>query len=143
MFLEDCISTPGAIPNSRVIEEMKSHDIFLFTSNRYEGWGVVANEAMLNGCILVCSNSVGASPFLVEPRETGCVFRSGCLKSLETEVEWLLSNPNEANSIRVNARRYMDRLWTPKNAVTSLLSLSNALMNNKEFLIDEGPCSKA
>ena len=142
--LESNITIPGAIPNTQVIKEMKEHDIFLFTSNRYEGWGVVANEAMLNGCLLVASNAIGSTPFLIKHQETGIVFRSGCLHSLENEVAWLIDNPVAANTIRKNAHNYMERLWTPKNAVDSFLLLSDALFHHhKNIEVKEGPCSKA
>ena len=34
---------------------MEKADIFLFTSDRREGWGAVANEAMNSACALVVS----------------------------------------------------------------------------------------
>lgn len=37
--LESKIKIRGAVINERIMDEMKFHDIFLFTSDRKEGWG--------------------------------------------------------------------------------------------------------
>ena len=54
---------------------MRKHEIFLFTSDRNEGWGAVSNESMSNGCILVGSDGIGSIPFLVEDGVSGITFK--------------------------------------------------------------------
>ena len=118
-------------------------DIFLFTSDRNEGWGAVANEAMGCGCALVASDAIGSSPYLIQPHQTGCMFRSKNLDSLEEEVLWLMDHKEEKRQIQIQARQYMNNVWSPADAAESLLQLIDDLKQGKSCSITDGPCSKA
>ena len=141
--LTDCVFLHGCKPNEAIIEEMRNHQIFLFTSDKREGWGAVANEAMANGCLLVSSNEIGSTPYLIKPWVTGCVFKSKRVASLEKEIIWIFEHPNEAQAIRETGRRYVLDYWSPNNAAKSLLKLSESLLHNRPNQISEGPCSLA
>lgn len=141
--VSDVVAFHGAIPNDQVLKAMRDHDIFLFTSDRKEGWGAVANEAMSNGCVLVASNVIGSTPYLIEHRVTGCVFQSGNIDSLESEVLWLIENREEMERIREKSYYIFSKFWTPEHAALSLLQLIDCLMNGEETNIEFGPCSKA
>lgn len=141
--VSDVVGFHGAIPNDQVLKAMRDHDIFLFTSDRNEGWGAVANEAMSNGCVLVASNAIGSTPYLIEHRVTGCIFQSGNIDSLESEVLWLIENRGEMARIREKSYNVFSKFWTPEHAALSLLQLIDCLMKGKETNIEHGPCSKA
>ena len=139
----DVVSLKGNRPNSEVLEAMRDADIFLFTSDRLEGWGAVANESMANGCALVASDAIGSTQYLVKPGETGMAFRSGDVDSLYEQVKYLLNHPEERERMARNGRRSMVELWSPSNAAKSLLQLIDDLNAGRESSIMEGPCSKA
>ena len=141
--VNDVVFFHGFQANKIILSEMRRHHIFLFTSDKREGWGVVANEAMSNGCVLVADNEIGSTPYLVNDRITGCSYRHGSIHSLETEVRWLLDNENRSMEIGYNAERYIIEYWNPANAARSLIMLSDALLSSKSVSIKEGPCSKA
>ena len=61
---------------------MEKTGIFLFTSDRQEGWGAVLNEAMNSGCAVVASHLIGAVPFLKKKKKNGLVYSSGDRKTL-------------------------------------------------------------
>jgi len=63
------VSLLGNLPNEEVLQMMRESHIFIFTSDRGEGWGVVLSEAMANGCTVVASNKIGAAPFLVKHKK--------------------------------------------------------------------------
>ena len=79
LALNDNVSFYGSLPNEEILKEMRKHEIFLFTSDRNEGWGAVLNESMSNGCAVVASNLIGSVPFLIQDGENGMVFKSGDL----------------------------------------------------------------
>lgn len=139
----DIVNFVGNIPNSQVLEEMRKHEIFLFTSDKNEGWGAVLNEAMSNGCTVVASNKIGSVPFLVKHGENGMVFSSGDIDSLYEKVVYLLDNPSERNNMAKRAYQYMSTKWSPKQAAYNLLLLIDDLQQGRETSIKEGPCSKA
>ena len=153
--VNDIVSFRGNIPNNLLMEEMRKHDIFLFTSDKNEGWGVVANESMGNGCALVASDAIGSAPFLIKDKVNGMLFKSpsvqsslnkpdiDSLNSLCEKVESLLQNSEMLKSIRENAISTIKNEWSPKNAAISLLQLIDDLQNGNESSVVGGPCNKA
>lgn len=140
--VEDVVSFKGNMPNDKILDAMRNHEIFLFTSDKNEGWGAVANEAMSNGCAIVASDAIGSVPFLVKDGENGCVFESCKLDSLCEKVEWLLDNDDKRRQLAVNAYYSMRDVWSPRNAAESFLKLVDDLQNIRETSIVDGPCSK-
>ena len=143
LSVQDCVSLMGTLPNKSIHEVMQQNSIFLFTSDRLEGWGVVANESMANGCVLVASDAAGSSSYLIEEGKNGFIFHSCNLGSLTEKVEWLLNHPKEMRQMQINAFQSIKELWSPKQAVKNLFELINNLQNGKDTPIKEGPCSKS
>jgi glycosyltransferase involved in cell wall biosynthesis len=141
--VEDVVKFHGALPNEEILEAMRKHDIFLFTSDRNEGWGAVANEAMANGCVLVASDAIGSTPYLIIEGRNGFSFKSEDVESLIDCVKSLLDNPQEMYRMQKEARNTMVNMWSPQKAAEALLTLINDLQNNRECSILNGPCSKA
>lgn len=141
--VEDVVCFKGNMPNEDILKAMRGHEIFLFTSDKHEGWGAVTNESMSNGCAIVASDAIGSVPFLVEDGVNGCIFRSCDLDSLCEKVEWLLDNNEKRVEMASNAYRTMRDVWSPKNAAKNFMILAEDLLNGKEPSIKEGPCSKA
>lgn len=139
----DIVTLKGNRPNDEILKAMQEGDIFLFTSDRLEGWGAVANESMANGCVLVASDAIGSTRYLVKHKETGMVFLSCDLDSLYEQVKYLLDNPNVRKQIAKAGRESMVKLWCPANAAKSLLQLIEDIQAGHETSIIEGPCSKA
>lgn len=140
--VEDCINFLGAVPNEQVLQAMRQHDIFLFTSDSNEGWGAVANESMSQGCVLVGSDAIGSIPFLVKHRQNGLVFRSCQVDSLVEEAEWLITHPQEMRRMQRAAVSTMQEIWSPRNAARQFLQLVGDLENGRECSVMEGPGSK-
>ena len=141
--VEDCVSLMGNRPNNEILDAMRKHDIFLFTSDKNEGWGAVANESLANGCVLVASDEIGSSPYLIRDGENGFMFKSKNVESLTEKVEWLLTHPEDMKKMRKCAVQQMKELWSPHKAAKALLLLIDDLMNHRETSIKNGPCSKA
>lgn len=53
--LDDRIKFLGSMSPNKVREYMEKENIYLFTSDRQEGWGAVLNESMNSGCAVVAS----------------------------------------------------------------------------------------
>lgn len=133
----------GNIPNNNLLKAMKDSDIFLFTSDRQEGWGVVANEAMASGCCLVASNKIGAAPYLIRDGVNGYMFRDGDSDSLFKIVRHLINNKEERIRMAMHAINDLTNVWSPRCAAKNFLQLVNELNNGMETSIKKGPCSKA
>lgn len=139
----DFVSFRGNMPNKQILEQMREHDIFLFTSDKREGWGAVLNESMSNGCAVIASCDIGSAPFLIKDGINGLLFKSKDIDSLEKRTAYLLDNPQKRIDIAKNAIITMRNEWSPQNATQRLLYLANRIINGSDTTFTDGPCSKA
>ena len=79
-------------PMERVRDIMRQHDIFIFPSNAYEGWGAVVSEALEEGMAVVGSREAGACAALLPE---GNLFSCGDWRNLAE----LLLHPVAATGI--------------------------------------------
>ena len=126
--LEEQVRFLGFQPPEQVRHYMEKADIFLFTSDRKEGWGAVANEAMNSGCALVADHMIGAVPYLVNPGINGFVYRDGRRKELFELVHKLVEDRELCRRLGHNAYNTITGVWNAKNGAVSLLKLMEGLM---------------
>ena len=67
-------------------------DVFVLPS-RYDGWGVVVNQAIGGGLPVICSDMVGAGHDLVDDELNGLKFRAGDAASLAEKMKRFLAEP--------------------------------------------------
>jgi glycosyltransferase involved in cell wall biosynthesis len=154
--LTDMVDMPGYKSPDEVRKYMEKADIYLFTSDRQEGWGAVANEAMNSGCALVADHMIGAVPFLIKQDYNGIVYKDGDKEQLFKETEQLIRNPEERKKLGINAYRTIVDTWNPENAASRLVELIDGILKNKDAYAEnskinnanhewktagEGPCS--
>ena len=135
--VDDRVEFRGSRPNGEILEEMQRHEIFLFTSDRYEGWGAVANESMSNGCVLVGSDAIGSVPYLISDESIGMIFKSGDVDSLTSSVRWLLQHPDERRAMRERSVQQLKEVWSPSNAAKQFLELVEDLNKKRGLFCDE------
>lgn len=140
--VSDRVILCGTRPNDEILSIMREHDIFLFTSDRNEGWGAVVNEAMSNGCAVIASDAIGSVPFLIQDGVNGMIYQDQNLQSL-LEKTLLMLDDNSRDSIRINAYKTLHDIWSPKNAAENFIKLAKSAMNGDIIPAKEGPCSKA
>lgn len=133
----------GAASPNHVRDIMEESDIFLFTSDFNEGWGVVLNEAMNSGCAVIASHAAGATPFLVRHKDNGLIYKSGSIEELTKCIENLVNNENLRKQYGAKAYDTICNMWSPENAAKRLICLTNDLLSNKEVQFSDGVCSRA
>lgn len=143
--LTDCVHLLGSMPPEEVREHMEKSEIFLFTSDRNEGWGAVLNEAMNSACALVASHAIGSVPFLIEDNQNGYIYRDGDLNDLFYKVKQLFDHDEERRRLSKEAYTTIIEEWNPENAAQHLLLLANNLLSDTPVpnLFKKGVCSKA
>ena len=131
----------GSMTPEQVRTHMEESEIFIFTSDKNEGWGAVLNEAMNSACSVVASSSIGSVPYLIKDNENGMVFKDGKADELYYKVVQLLTSPEERKRMGKNAYFTILNQWNPENAARRLLhTFETKRIHPFE---DEGPCSKA
>ncbi|NWA04469.1 glycosyltransferase family 4 protein [Pseudomonas gingeri] len=88
----------GIIPFGSTQAIVSSYDLLVLPS-RYDGWGVVVNEALCAGVPVLCSDQVGAR-VLVEKFGAGAVFDSNDHGALERMIGMLCSEPEHLVAMR-------------------------------------------
>ena len=141
--LKENVILCGSMPNEKVIDEMKKANIYIFTSDRGEGWGAVLNESMNNGCAIVANKNIGSVPYIIEDGKNGYSYSTK--KEFYKSVEILINDKEKREKIGKNAYYTMINKWNAENAVKNFLDLSNKILNNEDISnvnYDNGPCSK-
>lgn len=141
--LQKHVILTGGIPNTEVLSAMRESSIFIFTSDRNEGWGAVLNEAMGAGCACVASHEIGSVPYLLRHQENGLIFESRSVDSLFENVIKLYDNPTLCEQYGKRAYETITTDWSAKLAAERLVSLSESILLGKEIEFTDGPCSKA
>lgn len=67
-------------------------DLFVLPSSGWETWGLAVNEAFACGRAALVSDQVGCAPDLIQPGQTGDVFRSGDWEEFAAKLNHLLAN---------------------------------------------------
>ena len=141
--LDDRIKFLGSMSPNKVREYMEKANIYLFTSDRQEGWGAVLNESMNSGCAVVASQAIGSVPFLIKHGENGFIYKDDDINDLYSKVKILVKDADLRTKLGANAVRTMEELWNPKVAAERLVTFCNSLLNEEIIRFKDGPCSKA
>ena len=143
--LENKVFLLGSMSPDMVRSYMENAGIFIFTSDRCEGWGAVLNEAMNSGCAVVASHAIGSVPYLLKNGENGFIYYSGDKDSLFVKVKRLLKCPNEQDRVGCAAYETIINEWNADVAAERFLNLSQCLLNEKNDvdIYQSGPCSRA
>lgn len=137
--LKKNIELIGSVSHKEVRKYMEQANIFLFTSDKGEGWGAVLNEAMNSGCAVVANETIGSVPYLMINGTNGFTYKN--FNQLLSKVECLICNRDLQVEFGTNAYKTVTDVWNPKNAADSLIRLYDSVMNQEENPILEGPCS--
>lgn len=142
--LEDVVEILGPMSPNEVRKYMEKSQIFLFTSDKREGWGAVLNESMNSACAVIANSAIGSVPFLIENEKNGLIYNNGNFQNLAYKVEYLLGNKDKCNELGERAYYTMLEKWSPKIAAERITNLSENLLKKSNIaLYENGPCSKA
>lgn len=142
--LLDCVEFTGSMSPQQVRTEMEMADIFMFTSDRNEGWGAVLDEAMNSGCAVVASHAIGSVPFLIENGENGLIYKNEDVDDLYQKVKMLMLDRDLREKMGRSAYITMTEMWNPCVAAKRFLLLAKEIEKNGNCdLFEKGPCSKA
>jgi glycosyltransferase involved in cell wall biosynthesis len=107
----------GAIPFGQTQSVLQKYDLLIVPS-RFDGWGVVVNEALLQGIPVIASSEVGAGA-MVSKWEAGALFLSESVEQLAILLEDIVSRPEMLERWRENSHR-VARVIAPEYAAEYL-----------------------
>jgi glycosyltransferase involved in cell wall biosynthesis len=119
----------GIIPFGEAQRVISSYDLFILPS-RYDGWGVVVNEAILAGIPVLCSDRVGASA-IVKNFGCGKVYELSDPAALIKILISFIFDPSQLDSMR-QAIPEAQRALDPKLAADYIMEMIQASDNNSD-----------
>lgn len=143
--LQERVTLSGSMTPDKVRERMEASEIFLFTSDRQEGWGAVLNEAMNSGCAAAASHAAGSVPYLINDGENGVIFEALNTQQMCEKILCLLNDSDRRRQLAANAYRTITETWNAQVAAERFTRVAQCLQNGGDpsSLYMEGPCSRA
>ena len=140
--LENKVCLLGSKNPEEVRKYMENANIYLFTSDRNEGWGAVLNESMNSGCAVIANRDIGSAPYLIANNVNGLIYSNE--NELYQYVVQLISDSAMREKLGRNAYKTITEVWNAEVAAQRILQLADQLIrNNQATLFEDGPCSKA
>ena len=121
---------------------MEQSQIFLFTSDRNEGWGAVLNESMNSACAVVANRAIGSVPFLIDDGVNGDIYEDGNIDDLYQKVKAILDHPARRIEKSKNAYTTITEEWNAETAAERFVALVDEC-GAKPKPFHNGPCSTA
>lgn len=143
--LQDRVEIKGFMSPEEVRGYMEKSEIYLFTSDRQEGWGAVLNEAMNSGCAVVASHAAGSTPYLVEDGRNGLLYSCGNVDELTRKIAALLEERHVPRELGRAAYETIQTQWNGEVAAKRLVFLAEKLLAGEKVMdiYKKGPGSRA
>ena len=134
--LEETVEFTGFLTPEQIREKMEESDIFLFTSDRKEGWGAVLNEAMNSGCLVVANYQIGAAPYLLQQNLNGKI-SGGVLWHHAGIVGGAILDRSVRTELGKNAYETIEKYWNADNAARRFLENAKSLLDTGKAVYSE------
>lgn len=142
--LQGKVNLLGKKSHDELLQLMREHKIYMFTSDFYEGWGAVLNEAMASGCAVVASHAIGSVPFLLKDGENGRIYKSGDVKEAYGIVKELLASDELCYKYGKNAVNTIKCEYSSDIAAERIYKFAEAFIDKGEIAsFESGPMSEA
>jgi glycosyltransferase involved in cell wall biosynthesis len=112
----------GTLPFDQIQAAIVEHDILILPS-RHDGWGVVVNEALLQGIPVIVSDRVGAK-CLIESDRAGLIFKSEDVEDLVNQLIGCIETPSLLCEMSENAKK-ISKLILPADAAQYFYNVLN------------------
>ena len=141
--LTDRVRFLGLMSPDEVRKNMERSSIFLFTSDRREGWGAVLNEAMNSACAVIAARETGSAPYLIKHKSNGLLYSCGDIDALSQSIRYLFQDHNLQLNLGAEAYRTIAEEWNAEIAAARFLQLSETILadGSSPDLFSSGPCS--
>lgn len=141
--LSSCVTFRPSMPPDEIARFMRELDVYVFPSDRNEGWGVVLAEAMDKCCAVIACEEAGATLNLVKDAVNGFVVKAGDVDTMVKRVSFLANDRAACRRLGRAAWETM-RLWSAEEGATRLVGLINGIRQGETpngLYADGGLCS--
>ncbi|MBR5421431.1 MAG: glycosyltransferase family 4 protein [Lachnospiraceae bacterium] len=128
--LTEFVHFTGFLSPEEIRAEMEKADIFLFTSDRKEGWGAVLNEAMNSGCLVVARHDIGAVPYMLQHGWNGMIAQSEPAR-FASRVCGMALHREDCREQGLRAYETISKYWNAENAASQFLRVAEGLLKGE------------
>jgi glycosyltransferase involved in cell wall biosynthesis len=128
-FDDEYVRYRGQLRFGRAQEVMATYDVLVLPS-RYDGWGVVVNEALCAGIPVLCSRETGAS-VLVERFSAGLTFPAGDISAIADVIASVAADSVALEGMREGARTAR-RAIQPEVAASYMLKVISSDQDDRQ-----------
>ncbi len=134
------VTFTGFLNQSQIVDAYVASDVLALPSDAGETWGLVVNEAMACGRPAIVSHLVGCGEDLIQPDETGWVFRFGDWSSLSELMLSVSRNPHHLASMRQNCLQRISE-YSPEAAARGIESAAFSVLRSRSETATRPPIS--
>lgn len=106
---------------SEIPQTIAAHDVLVLPSV-YDGWGAVVNEALENGCFVICSSACGAKDLLRDSR-LGIVFQAGDKNDLRRCMDYCVTHIETIRADKAYRQQWAERCISGKSIARYMLDV--------------------
>lgn len=125
----DRVRFAGFVQPSALPRAFADADVFVLPS-RYDGWGVVVNEAIAAGMPVIASSAVGAAADLVEPGRNGFVVPPADIDALAAAMDACAARPSLVASFASRSREIAAD-WTVDRGAERWYDFCRAILDRR------------
>lgn len=136
--LENNIRLMGRCEPALTQKYMSQSDIFLFTSDYWEGWGATLSESMEMGVVPVASYKAGATRVIVKNGMNGFIYSS--IEQAVNYIEELYQDRKLLKQLGESAKETLTKSWSAKIAAENFLKIVQGILDcriENELSVDE------
>ncbi len=138
-----CSFLPGT-PTAEVMRMMRQSHVYVLPSTGGEGWGIVLNEAMGEGCAAIANRRAGGAKSMIRHRGNGLLFDTGDYKGLGDLLCELGRDEQLRLRLAEEGQKSIANCWSPAVAAERFLSVCESLLAKKPLpSFKDGPMSPA
>jgi len=126
------VNIVGSVPFDEIRQYYLKNDVFLFSSDRREGWGATLGEAMSYGCVPLANTEAGATNTLIENGVNGFIYDK---RHLYETVDLLLSciRNKQIADMALKASETIVGCRNYKIAAERLFNVCNDIVNDRNI----------
>jgi glycosyltransferase involved in cell wall biosynthesis len=113
--ISDRVRFLGFVNQTQLPALYTAADVMVLPSE-YDAFGVVVNEAILCGCPVIASSSVGAGRDLIAPVDPSFIYPCGDIDTLSALLRRILSDRSYLAKFRIAAGERM-KTWSPREYI--------------------------
>ena len=138
---EKDISIIEELSNKELLNELIKYSVFIFPSDREEGWGNVLGEALGAGCICFANIEAGSTRYLIQDGVNGFIYRNK--RELKKKIrQFLKMDSGNITKIREHAVNDMKTTWSGSFAADRLNVFIHNFVSKEVFKpYKDGPLS--